>query len=188
MPFHLRTHNFDLSNSHFRSFASSIHYRIAHGKPFIHKFPQSRYISTTIRIFTNLVKAQPSSPTRYSSKPQNYNLIFPLLDDRSLEPLWIRHRIESSPFFDSVSILIKSVFHLPNHFELDRFRLRKALKSILDKYLQLCNFPMVLGEHIYLHTTQNTWTVTEGQCSARAEASVQNPFISRTARPNLRVG
>ena len=125
-------HDFNLSNSHFRSFASSIHYWIARQKPFIHEFPQSWYISSTTRIFTNLVKAQPSSPTRYSSKPQNYNLIFPLLDDRSLEPLRICHRIESSPFFDSVSILIKSVFHLQNHFELDRFRLRKALKSILD--------------------------------------------------------
>ena len=127
-------HDFNLSNSHFCSFASLIHYRFACRKPFIHKFPQSRYISSTIHIFTNLVKAQPSSPIRYSPKPQNYNLIFPLLDNLSVEPLRICHRIESSPFFDSVSILIKSVFHLQNHFELDQFRLRKALKSILDTH------------------------------------------------------
>ena len=67
------------------------------------------------------------------------------------------------------------------------FRLAWAWK-LFPQYLQLCNFPMVLGEHIYLHTTRNTWTVTEGQCSAQAEASVQNLFISRTARPNLRAG
>ena len=86
----------------------------------------------TICIFANLVRAQPSLPTRYSLKPQDYNLLFPLLDDRSREPLRIRHQIELSPFFDSVSILVEFLFHIQNHFELDRFRLRKALKSILD--------------------------------------------------------
>ena len=49
-------------------------------------------------------------------------------------------------------------------------------------------FPMVLGECIYLHTTRNTWTVTEGQHSARAEASVQTPLNSGTTRLYLRVG
>ena len=33
--------------------------------------------------------------------------------------------------------------------------------------------------YMYLHTTQNTWTVTEGRCSAWAEALVQNPLITR---------
>ena len=110
----------------------SIHYRIACRNLFIHEFPQSRYISTTIRVFTNLVKAQLSSPTSYSPKPQDYNLLYPLLDDRFQEPLWIRNRIESTLFFNSISILVKSSFHVWNHFKLDQFRLRKALKSILD--------------------------------------------------------
>ena len=41
----------------------------------------------TIHIFTDLVKAQLSSLTRYSPKPQDYNLLSPLLDDRFQEPL-----------------------------------------------------------------------------------------------------
>ena len=46
----------------------SIHYWITCRKLFIHEFPQSQYVSTTIHIFTNLVKAQLSSPTSYSLK------------------------------------------------------------------------------------------------------------------------
>ena len=55
-------------------------------------------------------------------------------------------------------------------------------------YSQLCDFPPTLGKCIYLHTTRNTWTVTEGQHSAQAEASVQTPLNSGTTRPNLWVG
>ena len=43
------------------------------------------------------------------------------------------------------------------------------------------------GVHIPAYISQNTWTVTEGQCSAQAEASVQTPLNSGTMRPDLRV-
>ena len=86
----------------------------------------------TIHFLTNLVKAQPRSPTRYSPKPQDYNLLFPLLDDRPLEPLQIHYRIESLPSFDSFSIPVKSSSHIQNHIELNQSLLRKALKPILD--------------------------------------------------------
>ena len=77
LAFHLQTHNFDASNSHCCSFAFSICYQIACWNLSVHEFSQSWYVSTTIHIFTNLFKAQPSSPTRYSPKPQDYNLLFP---------------------------------------------------------------------------------------------------------------
>ena len=110
----------------------SIHYRIARRNLFIHKFLQNWYISTTIRVLTNLVKAQLSSPTSYSPKPQDYNVLYLLLDDRFQEPLRICNRVELSLFLNSISIQVKSSFHLQNHFELDQFQLWKALKSILD--------------------------------------------------------
>ena len=47
---------------------------------------QNWYVSTTIHIFTDLVKAQLSPPTRYSLKLQDYNLLSPLLNDRLQEP------------------------------------------------------------------------------------------------------
>ena len=99
--------------------------------------PQNQYISTTIHVFTNLVKAQLSSPTSYSLTPQDYNLLYLLLDDRFQEPLRIHNWMKLSPFFDSISIQVKSSFHLRNHFELDQFRLQKALKSILDNILEV---------------------------------------------------
>ena len=43
-----------------------IHYHIAHQNLFIHEFLQNQYVSTTICVFTNLVKAQLSPPTSYS--------------------------------------------------------------------------------------------------------------------------
>ena len=136
-------HDFDLSNSLLCFFAFPIHYQIAHRNLFVHEFPQSWYVSTTIHILTNLVKAQPSSPTRYSPKPQDYNLLFPLLDDRPLEPLRICYRIESSPSFDSFSIPVESSSHIQNHIKLDQFRLRKALKPILDNDAKPCLYSFI---------------------------------------------
>ena len=67
-------------------FCTLIQYQIARQNLVIHKLPQNRYISTTIHIFTDLVKARLSPPTRYSLKPQDYNLLSSLLDDRLQEP------------------------------------------------------------------------------------------------------
>ena len=49
--------------------------------------------------------------------------------------------------------------------------------------LQLCDFPTVHWEHIYLHITQNTWTTIESRRSAWAEAPVQNPRIQKLWDP-----
>ena len=117
----------------------SIHYCIARWNLFIHEFLQNWYVSMTIRVFTNLVKAQLSPPTSYSPKAQDHNILYLFLSDRFQEPLWICNRIKSLPFFDSISIQVDSSFHLRNHFKLNQFRLRKALKSILDRTM----FPLL---------------------------------------------
>ena len=89
-------------------------------------------LQLSVSSLTWLCKAQLSPPTKYSPKPQDYNLLSPLLDDRFQEPLRIHNRIESSPVFDSISILVESSFYIQNHFELNQFQLQRALKSILD--------------------------------------------------------
>ena len=50
------------------------------------QIPPNWYVFTTIHIFTDLVKAQLSPPTRYSPKRQDYNLSSSSLDDRLQEP------------------------------------------------------------------------------------------------------
>ena len=130
----------------------SIHYCIAHRNLFIHKFLQNWYISTTIRVLTSLVKAQLSSPTSYSPKPQDYNVLYLLLDDRFQEPLRICNRVELSLFLNSISIQVKSSFHLQNHFELNWFQLQKALKSILDT----CQQPFNVMAHAFWNTKHGT--------------------------------
>ena len=111
----------------------SIHYWIAHWNLVIHKFPQNRYVSTTIHIFTDLVKAQLSPPTRYSPKPQDYNLLSSLLDDRLQEPTpnSQSNRIISLLWLNFNSSWIFNLHSKPLQTQL--ISTLKSLKSILDR-------------------------------------------------------
>ena len=91
-------------------------------------------------------------------------------------------RLKSSAPFD--------IFRTPEAVRLSILPLLdlRIPRRLFPWYLRLCDFPTVLGERIYLPITRNTWTMTEGQRSTQAEASVQNPLASGTTRSDLRVG
>ena len=87
--------------------------------------------------------------------------------------------------FDLLSLTPFDIFQPLETTQLSNLGLLTSCEpgSYFHSTLQLYDFPMVHWKHIIPAYIQNTWTVTEGWCSA-PEAPVQNPLISR---PDLHV-
>ena len=116
-------------------FCISIHYRIAHWNLVIHKFPQNWYVSMTIHIFTDLVKALlKSTPWDIVQNLQTiaWNLHYLTIGFKS--QLWICNWIELSSFFDSTSILVESLCNQHSKpLQTWSVLTLKSLKPILDR-------------------------------------------------------